>query len=207
MDHNPLKSCFDQGEHLNPFAVYEDEFDISSITSQNSNFEQEQDNIGVGGTDLTEDADLPNYGYDDANGLCSTAISKLQIRLNDLINRHKAPLQLYDEIVHLINDYISSDNFSKNGKLKTQQSFIKQMESSNPSVTALRPVDKQVSLHNGTLVTVPVFNARAMIMDLLSNTELMIKENFAEGYDIFTGRHEHLCRNCDAIHTTGQVNL
>ena len=54
VEHNPLKSCYDQGEHLNPFAVYEDEFDISSITSQNSNFEQEQDNIGVGGTDLTE---------------------------------------------------------------------------------------------------------------------------------------------------------
>ena len=69
MDHNPLKSCFDQGEHLNPFAVYEDEFDISSITSQNSNFEQEQDNIGVGGTDLTEDADLPNYHLIDNHSL------------------------------------------------------------------------------------------------------------------------------------------
>ena len=204
LDHNPLISCHDQGEHLNLFAVYEDEFDISSIISQNSNFEQEQDNIGVGGTDLTEDADLPNYGYDDANGLCSTAISKLQIRLNDLINRHKAPLQLYDEIVHLINDYISSDNFSKYGKLKTRQSFIKQMELSHPSVTLLRPVDKQVILHDGTLVTVPVFNARAMIMDLLSNTELMIKENFAEGYDIFTGDvddNHPSNRNYGEIHT------
>ena len=86
LDHNPLKSCYDQGEHLNPFAVYEDEFDISSITSQNSNCEQEQDDIGVGGTNLAEDADLANYGYDDTNGQCSTAISKLQIRLNDLIN-------------------------------------------------------------------------------------------------------------------------
>ena len=126
-------------------------YDISSTISQNSNFEQEQDNIGVGGTDLTGDADLPNSGYDDENGLYSTAISKLQIRLNDLINRHKVPLQLYDEIVHLINDYISSDNFSKYGKLKTRQSFIKQMESSHPSVTALRPVDKQVSLHDGLM--------------------------------------------------------
>ena len=78
------------------------------------------------------------------------------------------------------------------------------MELSHPSVTALRPVDKQVSLHDGTLVTVPVFNARAMIMDLLSNTELMMKENFAEGYNIFTGDvddNHPSNRNYGEIHT------
>jgi hypothetical protein len=61
------------------------------------------------------------------------------------------------------------------------------MEMTHPSVNALRPVDRQVKLHDGTIVTVPVFNARAMIMDLLTDPELMAKENFAEGYDIFTG--------------------
>mgnify|MGYP000893998542 CR=1 FL=1 len=35
---------------------------------------------------------------------CRTAASKLQIRLNDLINRHKAPLQMYDDIVTLFNE-------------------------------------------------------------------------------------------------------
>ena len=37
------------------------------------------------------------------------------------------------------------------------------------------------------MVTVPVFDPRAMIMDILTNPELMMKENIAEGYDIFTG--------------------
>ncbi len=113
-------------------------------------------------------------------------MSKLQIRLNDIINRHKAPLLLYDEIVHLFNDYISSENFSKYGKLKTRQSFIKGLEISHPSIIALRSVNKLVTLHNDTQVTVPVFDIHAMILDILTNPELMREENFAEGYDIFT---------------------
>ena len=120
LDHNPLKSCYDQGEHRNPWAVYEDELDELSNGGNLS-----EDDLG----DINdEDNQRDSYQNKDTFGQSSTAISKLQIRLNDLINQHKAPLQLYDEIVHLFNDYISSDNFSKYGKLKTRQSFIKQME-------------------------------------------------------------------------------
>ncbi len=50
--------------------------------------------------------------------------------------------------------------------------------------SSLRPVNKQVTLHDNSVVTVPVFDAKAMIMDLLTNPVLMRKENFAEGYDI-----------------------
>ena len=179
VEHNPLKSCYDQGEHLNPFAVYDGEFDNSSISE-----EEPDDNFGNTHTDFDE---FGQNGFHDTKGQCSTALSKLQIRLNDVINRHKAPLLLYDEIVHLINDYISSDNFSKYGKLKTRQSFIRQMEMTHPTVTALRPVNKQVTLHDGTQVSIPVFDARSMIMDIMTNPILMRKENFAEGYNVFTG--------------------
>jgi hypothetical protein len=37
------------------------------------------------------------------------------------------------------------------------------------------------------MVTIPVFDAQAMIMDILTNSDLMKEENSAEGYDIFTG--------------------
>ena len=203
--HNPLKSCYDQDEHHNPFAVYDDEFDNSSILDQNSTSSEQEDLEGGG--NLTEDDlgdindevdELANYGYEDTNRQCTTAVSKLQIRLNDLINQHKAPLQLHDDIVHLFNDYISSENFSKYGKLKTRQSFIKQIEVSHPGVKALRPVNKQVTIHNGTQVTVPVFDARAMIMDILTNPDQMRKENIAEGYDIFTG-------DIDENHPSNQI--
>ena len=91
-------------------------FDNSSISE-----EEPDDDFGNTHTDFDE---CIQNGLNDTNGQCSTALSKLQIRLNDVINRHKAPLVIYDEIVHLINDYISSDNFSKYGKLKTRQSSI-----------------------------------------------------------------------------------
>jgi len=55
------------------------------------------------------------------------------------------------------------------------------MEISHPDITTLCPVNKQITLHDNILVTVPVFDARAMIMDILTNTELMNQENIADG--------------------------
>jgi hypothetical protein len=66
----------------------------------------------------------------------------------------------------LLNGYISSNNFSNHAKLMTRQLFKKHtMEISHPGITTLCPVNKQSTLHDNTLVTVPVFDARAMIMD------------------------------------------
>ena len=56
---------------------------------------------------LSEENDIntnDNESDDDAicndnDGQCLTAVSKLQIRLNNLINHHEAPLQMYDNIV------------------------------------------------------------------------------------------------------------
>jgi hypothetical protein len=48
LGHNPLKFCYNQGEHLNPFAVYDDEFDNFSILEQNSS-SKEQEDVGGGG--------------------------------------------------------------------------------------------------------------------------------------------------------------
>ncbi len=42
-------------------------------------------------------------------------------------------------------------------------------------------------LHDRSRVTVPVFDAKAMILDLLTNTNLMNSTNIAEGYNVFTG--------------------
>ena len=49
-----------------------------------------------------------------------------------------------------------------------------------------RPTNRTVKLHNN-LVTVPVFDIKAMIISLLSDNSLMDKNNFAEGYNIFNG--------------------
>ena len=93
---------------------------------------------------------------------------------------------MYDDIVQVVNDYLSSPNFDPYAKLKSRKSFIRSMESSYV-LSPLRPQKKDVRLHDGGSVSVPVFDAKAMILDLLTNPSLMKTKNFAKGYDVLTG--------------------
>jgi hypothetical protein len=115
MEHNPLQSCYDQLDHLNPFALYNAEDESSAEPSADEYFSDEGEEYDV----------HSNFMSDNMDSQCSTAITKIQVQLNDLIYRHKAPLHLFDDIVHLFNDYMSSPNFSKYAKLKSRRSFMK----------------------------------------------------------------------------------
>jgi hypothetical protein len=64
-------------------------------------------------------------------------------------------------------------------------------------VTHLQPKNRDVMLHDGFEVTVPVFDAKSMILDLLTNKITMDKSNIAEGYNVFTG-------NVDDRHTANK---
>jgi hypothetical protein len=91
LEHNPLKSRNDQLDHFNPYAVYDNLDDSSGEDSTNKDCPDEggleystKDKIGI---NLGEEDDLANYGGDNTDGQISTAITKIQIRLNNLINR------------------------------------------------------------------------------------------------------------------------
>jgi hypothetical protein len=60
------------------------------------------------------------------------------------------------------------------------------MESSY-GVTQLRPMNTEVTLQYKSRVTVPVFDAKHMILDLLTDQNLMNQSNIAEGYNTFSG--------------------
>ena len=55
----------------------------------------------------------------------------------------------------------------------------------------MSPISNQkhtnVKVHDGSVVTVPVFDAKSMILDILTNPICMQESNFAPGYDVFTG--------------------
>ncbi len=70
--------------------------------------------------------------------------------------------------------------------MKSRKSFIKLIESSYRG-THLWPKNREVMLHDGSEVTVPVFDAKSMILDLLINKITMDKSNIAERYNVFTG--------------------
>ena len=93
---------------------------------------------------------------------------------------------MYDDIVQLFNDYLSSPNLDPYAKLKSRKLFIRSMESSYV-LSPLRPQIKEVRLHDGGSVSVPVFDSKTMILDLLTNPSLMKTNNLAKGYDVLTG--------------------
>jgi hypothetical protein len=205
--HNPLESCCAMDNHdyveYNQIDLLETNAYESDSTSNESRVKMDDENFAF--TTIYDGYDLPNENdlNDGDEYQVSTAISKLQIKLNQLINKHKAPILLYDDIVGLFNNYITSPNFDKCATLKRRKQFVKSIEETY-KVSQLRPRKTNVRLHDGSILTVPVFDARSMIMDLLSNPSLMNKSNIAAGYNIFTGDVEEshdANSKCGEIHT------
>ncbi len=108
------------------------------------------------------------------------AVTKFQILLNDLLIKHKSSLFLYDEICHLFEQYISSLNFDRFANFKSRRSLLTSTQKTLNS-KALQPIHGTVKLHNNSLVTVPVFDTKHMIISLLSGPSVMNKKIVAEG--------------------------
>ena len=113
-------------------------------------------------------------------------VTKFQVGLSDIVNKHKASLQMYDEVCILVNEYTSSPYFDRDAKLQSRKSFLKRIEESH-GMNSMRPMDCNVTLHDDTVVTVPVFDTKAMIISLLTDSSIMTTANFAEGYDVLSG--------------------
>jgi hypothetical protein len=108
------------------------------------------------------------------------AVTKFQILLNDLLIKHKASLLLYDEICHLFEQYISSSNFRRLAKFKSKRSLLTSTQKTLNS-KELRPINGTVRLHYNSLVTVPVFDTKHMIISLLSGSSIMMKRPLQKG--------------------------
>ena len=101
---------------------------LSSQNSYNHDCYSCNANDGDDGVDSTLDSDTSDGNSEKSTSTSSTltgakkirtmAVTKLQVNLNNLINRNKASLGMYDDICQLFNDYISSGGFDKYAKLK-----------------------------------------------------------------------------------------
>jgi hypothetical protein len=114
------------------------------------------------------------------------ARNRFQVMLHDLIMKHKASLQMFDNICNLVNEFTSSPEFLVNTKLQYQKSFVHSIEGSYHT-WLLRPNNQDVRLHDGTIVIVPVFDMKEMLTSLLTDQTIMVDTNFAEGCDVLTG--------------------
>jgi hypothetical protein len=50
-----------------------------------------------------------------------------------------------------------------------------------------RPTNRNVQLSDGRIVTVTIFDMKAMLKSILTDTSLMLLNNFADGYDLLLG--------------------
>ncbi len=113
------------------------------------------------------------------------AVTKYQVLLNDLLIKYKASLLPYDEICNLFEQYISSPNllYLLSSKAEVTTHFYTKKTFNSK---ALQPINGTVRLHDNTLVTVPVFDTKHMIISLLTDPSVMNKKNFAKGYNVLT---------------------
>ncbi len=68
----------------------------------------------------------------------------------------------------------------------------------------LQPTNRNVTLHDGKTVTVPVFDMKEMLISILTDYSLMPNTNFTEGYNVLTGdvNNNNLCnQKYGEVHT------
>jgi hypothetical protein len=117
--HHPLKSS----------SCHGGKHDKTTFSHNHTDYYVHTVNSGERSDDDFIESRLPDYDFCNGNnyepqGQQSTAVSKVQIKLNTLTNNHKALQKLYDDIVVLFNDYILSPNFDQYARLKNRKSFI-----------------------------------------------------------------------------------
>ena len=99
-----------------------------------------------------------------------SAAYKLQSQLNNLFDKHKASISMYNEMVELFNNYISSSEFNRYVELQTRQQFIAS-SAKMFGIQSMAPEYSQVRMSDNSVATVPVFDAKAMILSLLQHIQ------------------------------------
>ena len=97
--------------------------------------------------------------------LSYSSVIKFQVGLSHIVNKHKASLQMYDDVCSLVNEYTSSHDFYQYAKLQSRKNFLKSIEERHGTHT-MKPNHCNVMLHDNTYVTVPVFDTKTMIISL-----------------------------------------
>ena len=140
LGHNPLKSSYDRHTSTNVSVPCFKNDTAFLFEVERNEIEGFDDDISsqLATDDSDSDTDSPYDPYDNdydeescnPQAQLSTAVSKVQIKLNNLINNHKASLKLHDDIVDLFNEYIASPNFDRYATLKSRKTFIRSMTES-----------------------------------------------------------------------------
>lgn len=127
---------------------------------------------------------------------------KFGIHLEHILSSHRGvDLKLYDEIIDLIHHYATTQDMDfRTTKLYHRKQLTKTL-SKLYNLADLEPQMHHVSLSNSSIVTVPVFDVKAVILSILHDPNRMQPQHFAPGYDLFSGSATEVNNVLDEIHT------
>ena len=123
-----------------------------------------------------------------------------QIHMEHMLNSHRdVDVSLLDDISNIVKLHVSKGLDMKNSKLYSRQELVNVLvESFN--MKQLKPKVVRFPTLNG-YVSVPVFDVKSQLLSLLHDPSIMKAENFAEGYDIFTGKTTQEASQYGEVHT------
>jgi hypothetical protein len=188
---NPLLSLFTDAQSPNinyNCNLYDDQYaadDYASSVNYDSYISHTNDIVD---TDDINDNNFqePFMSLNKPFSQQTNASNRFQLMLHDLVMKHRASLQIFDEICNLVNEYTASPDFSVMTKLPSRKSFLRSIKETY-CTRGLRPTNRIVRLHDNSYVTVPVFDTNEMIISLLTDPLLMTDSNFAKGYNVLPG--------------------
>ena len=124
------------------------------------------------------------------------------IHLQRVLSSHRGvDLKLHDEIMDLIelhsrgrNTDLSTVKLYRRNELMATLTTVYNMHH-------LKHTTHNVTLSDSSVVSVPVFDVKAIILSILQDPARMRQDNFAHGYDVFTGCATEPITVLDEIHT------
>ena len=127
---------------------------------------------------------------------------KFGIHLQHILSLHRGvDLKLFDDITNLIQYHSTVENTNFSSVKLYHRNELTTSLSSLYKLDHLKPILHQVELTDSSIVSVPIFNVKAVILSILHDTTRMNAKHFAPGYDVFSGKSITTNTAIHEIHT------
>ena len=124
------------------------------------------------------------------------------IHLQHILSKHRGvDLKLFDEITDLVCHHANVQKTDFSSAKLYHRNELTSAVSSLYNLQHLKHTLHQVQLMDTSVVSVPVFDLRTIILSILQDPIRMKPDNFARGYDIFTGQSTEPITHLNEIHT------
>ena len=162
--------------------------------------------------DSIEDGNIDNASLPNASSISTTSSShrninpppgiKFGIHLQQVLLSHRGvDLSLYNDIINTIHHHSSVQKTDFSTTKLYHRNELTSTLSTLYNLNELKPMLHSVTLSDGSIATVPVFNVKAVLLSILHDPNKMQHDNFASGYDLFSGKSTRPVTHYDEIHT------